>query len=547
MARYDRDQHQASGSKAPSSCLGFTPRDDGFLEMFPRGLDILEVGETHRPGEGAVSLEPRMFAGDLRSSMEQEAHEVLRRIEATDVPLETEGWGFPLDGLFDPRVRLEDDRSHSLHGVFEGMLALGKPFIDLTIATHFTLLPQVLKTLVPQDDAPAQASRYRDGVKKKVSVWDRLARVDVRVWDGLLAAILFLIHFMTIGAREGGPDRDSDLIPFLVVLSVSAPLFWRRRAPLTSLLIVSAGIVAAGAIEAASSITISLSIAAYSAAAYSPRSRALAGALLVASGCGIASQFLDPANLGILEFLTGAAFIVGIPAMLGLLVHDRRQWRARERERAARDAATAERSRIARELHDVVAHAMGVMVVQAGGARTILKRDPDEVGRALLRIEETGRTGLSEMRRLLESDRGSSNDTLLAPQAGLQRLDELTAQMRSAGLTIDLEIEGVRRPLAPGVDLSAFRIVQEALTNTLKHARSAKARVVVRYEDHALHVEVTDEGGGPTAAGLTDAGAGRGIIGMRERVALLDGEFYAGSSAGGGFVVTARLPLREVT
>jgi signal transduction histidine kinase len=179
------------------------------------------------------------------------------------------------------------------------------------------------------------------------------------------------------------------------------------------------------------------------------------------------------------------------------------------------------------------------MVVQAGAAKAVLRRDPEETERALSAIEESGRIGLAEMRRLLsvEGEVAPSLD----PQPGLGRLDELLARMRATGLEVELVVEGDPHPLPAGVDLSAYRIVQEALTNALKHGGDGvHARVLLRYQAEAIDVEVTDDGRGPSP---DMDGSGRGVIGMRERVAFLGGEIRTGARPGGGFLVHARLPV----
>jgi signal transduction histidine kinase len=206
----------------------------------------------------------------------------------------------------------------------------------------------------------------------------------------------------------------------------------------------------------------------------------------------------------------------------------------------ARQAVTAERTRIARELHDVIAHSVSVMVVQAGAARRVLDKDPARASEAMSSIESTGRQSLNELRRLLgmlrEADGG---DTGRVPQPSIEHLDALVAQTREAGLPVALEIEGEPRPLAPGVDLSAYRIVQEALTNTIKHAGPANAEVRLCYGADALELIVSDDGRGADG----DAGGGHGLVGMRERVSLFGGDLHVGNRPGGGYTVRATLPL----
>jgi signal transduction histidine kinase len=222
------------------------------------------------------------------------------------------------------------------------------------------------------------------------------------------------------------------------------------------------------------------------------------------------------------------------------MTFNRRRRIVREREVATREAVTAERAAIARELHDVVAHHMSVMVVQAGAARAVGERDPAATAEALRQIEASGRTGLAEMRRLLEVLKAEEDGDGRAPQPGLARLTELLDAMRASGLPVEAVVEGTPRVLSPGVDLSAYRIVQEALTNSLRHAGGASARVVVRYEPHALELEIADDG--PGSPEDPEASGGHGLIGMRERVQLFGGELETGPRPGGGFLVVARLP-----
>ena len=212
----------------------------------------------------------------------------------------------------------------------------------------------------------------------------------------------------------------------------------------------------------------------------------------------------------------------------------------REREANVKRAAAEEQARISRELHDVIAHNVSVMTVQAAAARDVFEKDPERAREALGSIESTGRAALTELRRLLSAVREGSQPEL-APQPGLGALEELAAQVRRAGLDVQLNVEGERPPLPAALDLSAYRIVQEALTNTLKHAAATRAWVDVRFGDSEVDVSVRDDGIGAAANG--GAGSGRGLVGMRERVELFGGQLEAGPRGGSGYAVTARLPL----
>ena len=215
------------------------------------------------------------------------------------------------------------------------------------------------------------------------------------------------------------------------------------------------------------------------------------------------------------------------------------------REELARRAVIEERLRLARELHDVVAHAMSVIAVQSGVGAHVANTQPEEAAKALVAIEATSRAALEELRRLLgvlRQEHEPQGD--LAPVPGLADLDSLLAEVTKAGLAVKLRVNGTRPPLPAGVDLSAYRIVQEALTNVVKHAGPARAQVVVGYRDQDVTVEVTDDGRGAVAsAGDGRAGSGHGLIGMRERVAAFGGDLEVGPRPGGGFRVAARLPL----
>jgi signal transduction histidine kinase len=213
----------------------------------------------------------------------------------------------------------------------------------------------------------------------------------------------------------------------------------------------------------------------------------------------------------------------------------------REREAAARVAVAEERSRIARELHDIVAHAVSVMVLQVGAVRHKL---PDALAAdrdALRDVERAGRTALAEMRRLLAAMRREGDEAELVPQPGLDGLDSLLAEIGRAGLPVELHVDGQPVPLPRGVDLSAYRIVQEGLTNALKHAHASDADVTVRYRPDELEIEVRDNGQGST----TTDGLGHGLIGVRERVKIYGGKMSAGTASSGGFVLSTSLPLDQ--
>ena len=210
-----------------------------------------------------------------------------------------------------------------------------------------------------------------------------------------------------------------------------------------------------------------------------------------------------------------------------------------EREVRARLAVSDERARIARELHDVVGHSVSVMTVQASAARRLLRPHQEKEREALLVVEQTGREALAEMRRLVGVLRRPEEAPALAPQPSLEQIERLVESAREAGLPVDLRIEGDPVQLPAGVDLTAYRLVQEGLTNAINHARAQKAEVVVRYADGHVELTVSDDGRG----GGDGGGGGHGLVGMRERVSVYGGELDAGPRAEGGFRLRARLPV----
>jgi signal transduction histidine kinase len=271
----------------------------------------------------------------------------------------------------------------------------------------------------------------------------------------------------------------------------------------------------------------------FSVGAHSGDRRALLGLAIGLAGFVltiVAAGHVAPDN-----FAWACGLVTLTPWLAGRVVRSRTL-----RAAAVEQAAVAEeRQRIARELHDVVAHGVVLMVMQAQGARRILDQDPERAREALAAIEATGQTALADMRRSLGILREEGEPAELAPQPTLGDLDHLVAEMRQAGLQVELEVQGARRELADGVDRSAYRIVQEALTNTIKHAGLVPTRVTVAYGPEDLTLEVVDHGRGHTGG----AGAGQGLAGMRERVRLYGGELDAHARDGHGFVVRARFPL----
>jgi signal transduction histidine kinase len=340
------------------------------------------------------------------------------------------------------------------------------------------------------------------------------------------------------------PDYDRRIfLPLAVVLPLS--LYARRRHPVP---VLALNIAAWVLIDLQSPINedplalaITLVIAVYSVGAHTSGRETIIGAGLVAGLC-LSGTIADSNEGTLADFIGNAIFfftIFGGLWVAGRAIR-RRRFRERqlivERDEGARAAVAEERARIARELHDVVAHAISVIVLQARGARHAEGAERDE---ALDAIETTGANALAEMRRLLHMLREDDEAVAMAPQPSLEQLDHLVAQVRDAGMPVEVRVEGERRPLPPGVDVSAYRIVQEALTNALKHAGPARARVAIRFGDDALELEITDTGQGGGANGT----GGHGLVGMRERVAVFGGRLDSGPQSEGGYAVKARLPL----
>ena len=344
------------------------------------------------------------------------------------------------------------------------------------------------------------------------------------------------------------PDRP---LVAVIALGWTLPFALRRRFPFWAPLAVCLAIAALAVAIGARTTDLSLPFVAAVGAAVSfgfvrDRRQSVAGWSAIVATAGLVDHLSTntPSDFFWTTLILTLAWFFG--AALGSRTeqtHELRQ-RVAEAEKgralAAERAAQAERARIARELHDVVAHAVSLMVVQVSGVRRLLDDEQQREREALLSVEQVGREALAEMRRMLGVMRsGEDSPAALAPQPGLQHLEQLIAQVEEAGLPVTLRVEGVRPDLSPGVDLSAYRIVQEGLTNALKHAKGAHAEVLVRYIDSSVELEISDNGPGIP----NGDGKGHGLVGMRERVALYGGTIDAGPRAGGGFILRAQLPV----
>ncbi len=368
---------------------------------------------------------------------------------------------------------------------------------------------------------------------------------DVALAVGLLAVKLAA---MATGVQPGGGVASWVLAPLWTL-----PLAWRRREPLVVALVVAAAsaveVALVGSYDSVVFLAVFLLIP-YSLAAHerSP-ARMVAGlaALFASGGVSQAAQPSPGSTRAWSSTIAGDLALIVVPFLVGLALRQQRL-RAdameqlavqleREREERARAAVAEERTRIARELHDEIAHAMSVIAVQADAAEGALARDPALVERPLLAIRETARTALADMRRVLGGLR-SGEQARLAPEPGLARLGGLLEQTRATGLEVSLRVEGEPVPLPPSLDLAAYRVLQEGLTNVRKHAAARRVDVVVRYGCDTVGVEVSDDGDGAGVGG----GSGRGLAGIRERVALLGGEFVAGPRTQ-GFALRVTLPL----
>jgi signal transduction histidine kinase len=367
-------------------------------------------------------------------------------------------------------------------------------------------------------------------------VWYWLRRrpflVDVVVGLGVAAAYV---------GNAGHRGEWSGGVPLALLQTL--PLLVRRRFPFWVLAATTAG-AAVYRIVYWNPLPFAVALAVYTVAAHRERiasfaASAAAGVFLISS----AAASGKPGDMFASGILLAAAWVfgdnLGTRRAYLLALEERAERLEREQEAERARAVAEEQARIGRELHDVIAHNVSVMVVQAAAANDVFDTRPERARDALRAIEATGRSALAELRRLLFSVRGDGAD--YAPQPGLERLDELVAQVRAAGLAVAVRVEGAPRPLPTAVDLSAYRIVQEALTNTLKHAHATRADVALRYGDGGLDVEIRDDGRG--GAGNGSDGLGRGLVGMRERVGLFGGSLAAGPSPGGGFAVAARFPL----
>jgi signal transduction histidine kinase len=378
------------------------------------------------------------------------------------------------------------------------------------------------------------------------------------VFDGLLALFVTAITLasLVVSASEARVTEagsvgfhGADTVGVLLVLGGTLPLVFRRRCAMLVLALSTAMFVVYEMFGYAhAALPFATLIALYSVAAWCPPPASLTATGLMVVGLVVVGFTYDDGPL-----TDGQLLVYVVSAVSAWMLGSWVQWRrahtslleeqagrlAREQADRTRVAIEQEQARIARELHDIVAHHVCVMVAQAGAAQRVFDAEPAQARRALGSIETTGREALVEMRRLLGVLRAGQPRTERAPQPGLERLPWLVAHVEQAGLPVELTLEGRVRPLPAGVELSAYRIVQEALTNTLKHARAARVQVILGYRGGWLELQVCDDGQG--CAG--EVVPGQGLVGMQQRAGLVGGELAVGSGPGGGFRVVARLPV----
>ena len=375
----------------------------------------------------------------------------------------------------------------------------------------------------------------------------RLRRVDPRVWDRVLAGAIGLAGVAEVLAN----DELRSASAVVGVLAVSATLLLRRTRPLAAPVLWLAAVaflsVTGSEPDEITTPFLTMWILPYAIGSRLPLPSALLGMALMWAGLSLSVLQIETFVWGDLFFpgMFASTFwfagrIVRSRSRLTAELHEVTVQASEAREGEAARAVAEERRRIAREMHDVVAHSVSMMVVQAGGARRILDRDPARAVAAAELIERTGREALAEMRTLL-GVLHAGEQAAYAPQPTLQELDKLVERIRGAGVSVAATVEGERRELPAGVDLAAYRVVQEALTNVVKHGGGAPTDVHVHYRADAVEVRIADRGSGTFDARL--GSGGHGLVGMRERVRMYGGELHAGRRDGGGFEVSVRLPL----
>ncbi|MFB7456187.1 sensor histidine kinase [Streptomyces sp. NPDC056188] len=375
--------------------------------------------------------------------------------------------------------------------------------------------------------------------------------------DALLALAITGFALLDIVFDLDNSTRYGPMPPLVVsTLVATLMLALRRLAPLATAVVVA---VAIAGPMLATPLTFTLwgdflplLLATYSVARHGERVSAWLG--VAATATTVVLVMLRNPDAGTVSNIPFAAVPIAIVFVAGRVLsgrarsHSDDQARVQrleaEREEAIHVALAEERSRIARELHDIVAHCVSVMVVQAGAAEDLLDRDPSQAHAPLRSVQETGHQAVGELGRMLGLLRGEATRPALKPQPGTANLAELIEHMGGVGLPVSLTMEGPARPLPPGMDLTVYRVVQEALTNALKHATPTTAHVLLHYDEQSIRVSVRDTGRTGSSASPASNRIGHGLLGMRERVGLYGGTLETGHADGGGFAVTASLPLQ---
>lgn len=405
---------------------------------------------------------------------------------------------------------------------------------------------------VPANDAVPRPVSYHRGMIRQRPGTETSVGFDAMIAVGLAALSLVTLWFFNDALEEY--TTEPNWFATVLILVQTLPLALRRKYPTPVLAVVIAGFIVERLIDypnTESTFAVAFALHAVGSDLMPRRTSMVVGwsaviGITAFTALGVAVGQVPVITVIIMGALTTAAFL------LGREVHTRRSYQLTlerraerllgEREARAREAVLDERARIARELHDVVAHEMTVMTIQAAAGQRVFDTSPDEAKRALAAIEQAGHEGLTEMRRLIHFLRDGTSSAK-RPQPGVASVPDLVAQMGEAGLPIAFDISGEVVPLPPGLDLNAYRIIQESLTNVLKHGGPrATATVSVSYLPDELHIEVTDDGRGAAEALASANGSGQGLVGMRQRADLFGGTIEAGPRPGGGFRVTARLP-----
>ena len=360
----------------------------------------------------------------------------------------------------------------------------------------------------------------------------RLRAIDPRIVDAVVA----LVVTAAMAATPAFSSQPVNIVPLLVM---SIALAWRRRWPLGVLIVVFVCLLVAGRSDGRIVEVVAVTLAVFTAALHARARRLTAVVVLtMAVVASVLGAQLPVPNWMIGFVLLGSVWVAGDALRRRELRADALADRARSLEHERDEALAAERARIARELHDVVTHGVSVMVLQAGAARQQLRRDPDRAETLLHSVEEGGREALDELRRFLGLLADHTDGAPLTPQPGIDQVEALVERVRATGLPVELAVEGEPRPLPSGIALAAYRVVQEGLTNALKHGQRPHTRVLIRYAPRMLDLEIVDDG---RAAAVGPPG--HGLLGMRERVSLYGGTVSSGPRPERGYELRVRLPL----